>query len=82
MIDRMLQRPGSYYHLFPTARQGRKAIYEGINKDGHAFLDHIPKQIIARKNDQEMLVEVKGEKGNSIYQVVGTDKGMDYLRKS
>jgi phage terminase large subunit len=80
MIDRMLQRPGSYYHLFPTARQGRKAIYEGINKDGHAFLEHIPKEIIARKNDQEMLVEVKGEKGNSIYQVVGTDKGMDYLR--
>jgi len=80
MVDRMLQRPGSYYHLFPTARQGRKAIYEGINKDGHAFLDHFPKQIIVRKNDQEMLVEVKGEKGNSIYQVVGTDKGMDYLR--
>jgi phage terminase large subunit len=80
MIDRMLQRPGSYYHLFPTARQGRKAIYEGIGKEGHAFMDHFPKQIIARKNDQEMLVEVKGEKGHSIYQVVGTDKGMDYLR--
>jgi hypothetical protein len=43
-------------------------------------MDHFPKEIIARKNDQEMLVEVKGAKGNSIYQVVGTDKGMDYLR--
>jgi len=43
-------------------------------------MDHFPKQIIARKNDQEMLIEVKGAKGNSIYQVVGTDKGMDYLR--
>tara|TARA_R100001594_G_scaffold58437_2_gene92405 strand:+ start:712 stop:1758 length:1047 start_codon:yes stop_codon:yes gene_type:complete len=27
-----------------------------------------------------MLIEVKGEKGNSIYQIVGTDKGLDYLR--
>ena len=80
MIDQMLQRPGSYYHLFPTARQGRKAIFEGIGKDGHAYMDHFPKQIIQRKNDQEMLIEVKGAKGNSIYQVVGTDKGMDYLR--
>ena len=43
-------------------------------------MSHFPKQIIARKNDQEMLIEVKGAKGNSIYQVVGTDKGMDYLR--
>ena len=80
MIDQMLQRPGSYYHLFPTGRQGRKALFEGIGKDGMAYMDHFPKEIIARKNDQEMLVEVKGAKGNSIYQVVGTDKGMDYLR--
>ena len=80
MIDQMLQRPGSYYHLFPTGRQGRKAIYEGIGKNGIRYMDHFPKEIIARKNDQEMLVEVKGAKGNSIYQVVGTDKGMDYLR--
>jgi hypothetical protein len=43
-------------------------------------MDHFPSQIVVRKNDQEMLVEVKGDKGNSIYQVVGTDKGMDYLR--
>ena len=80
LIDQMLMRPGSYYHLFPTGRQGRKAIYEGIGKNGIRYMDHFPKEIIARKNDQEMLVEVKGEKGNSIYQVVGTDKGMDYLR--
>jgi len=55
-------------------------LFEGIGKDGMAYMDHFPKEIIARKNDQEMLVEVKGAKGNSIYQVVGTDKGMDYLR--
>ena len=80
MIDQMVQRAGSYYHLFPTGRQGKRAIWEGVGKDGFPYLKHFPNELVVRKNDQEMLIEIKGERGNSIYQVIGTDKGLDYLR--
>ena len=32
-------RPGIYWHLFPTYAQGRKAIWEGRDNEGHGFLE-------------------------------------------
>lgn len=71
MIKKMVERKGVYYYLFPEYNQGRKAIWDGIDKDGWKFLDHFPKELVAAKNDTEMKITLKN---GSIFQIVGTDK--------
>ena len=75
-IREMFKRKGQYYHLFPTARQARKAIWDGIDKDGLKVMDHFPKEVIVSKNETDMKVTLTN---GSIYQLVGTDMGLDWL---
>lgn len=70
VVKKMLERVGTYYYFFPTYNQGRKILWDGIDRDGFRFLDHIPEQLIARKDRTEMAVELKN---GSILQIVGTD---------
>jgi len=70
MIKKMVERVGVYYYFLPTYKQGRKIIWEGIGKDGFKFLNHIPEQLIHRKNDQEMFIELVN---GSIMRVIGSD---------
>jgi len=76
MINRAVQRIGTYYYLFPHFSQGRKILWDGGNKDGFKFLDYIPKQLIfGSPNSSEMKVRLRDSKGNpgSLIQVVGTN---------
>jgi len=63
---------GTYYYLFPTYAQGKKILWDGIDRSGFKFLDHFPKELIAGKpNETEMqVVLING----SVFQIVGTDK--------
>lgn len=72
MIPEMIRRVGNYYHWFPTAALGRKAIWQGKDKEGMPFIQHFPKELIAGKPN-ESLMQVKF-KNHSIYQIVGTDR--------
>ena len=72
----MFQRVGQYYHLFPTARQARKAIWDGIDKAGLKVMDHFPKELVKTKNETDMKITLSN---GSIYQLVGTDMGLDWL---
>lgn len=69
-IKKMLERVGSYYYFFPTYNQGRKILWEGMDRGGMAFLNHIPQSLIVKKNDSEMKIELKN---GSILRVIGTD---------
>ena len=63
-------RVGTYYHMMPKLNQARKAIWDGMDKDGRAFLDYIPREIIKNRNETEMQIEfING----SIWQLVGAD---------
>lgn len=42
IAKKMMERPGLYWHAFPTQLQGRKTIWDGVTKDGRPFLDHFP----------------------------------------
>ena len=64
-------RPGIYWHLFPTYAQGRKAIWEGRDNEGHGFLEAFPEGSWYRKRDDEMSLWLHG---GSIYQVIGCDQ--------
>lgn len=64
------EKPGLYWHLLPTYQQGRKIVWNGFDREGRAFLDYFPKELIKNKLNNEMRLHFLN---GSIYQVVGTD---------
>jgi hypothetical protein len=46
------------YIIYPTYKQIKLAIWQGIDAEGHEYLwRHIPEDLIARRNEQEMSVQ-------------------------
>jgi len=70
LVKKALERKGSYYYFFPTYKQGKKILWNGMDKSGFKFTDHIPKEIRKRTDNTEMLIELIN---GSIIQVIGTD---------
>jgi len=66
------RKVANYWHMFPEQKQGRKAIWEGVNPHtGIKFIDQaFPKELRASKNDSDMLIRFKN---GSTWQVVGSD---------
>jgi hypothetical protein len=66
------KRPAAYWHLMPTQRQARKAIWNGVNpKTGKKILDQVfPAEIRKRTRDDEMMIELKS---GAIWQLAGSD---------
>jgi phage terminase large subunit len=70
-VTSMIERPGLYWHLLPTYNQGRKIVWDGMDKTGRPFLDAFPKELIkGNPNNTDMKLELLN---GSMYQVVGTD---------
>lgn len=70
VISKMIERVGTYFYFLPTYNQGKKVIWQGIDRDGFRFLDHFPKEIIKSINNTEMKIEMVN---GSVFQVVGAD---------
>ena len=65
------KRIGTYWHLLPEAAQGRKAIWDGIDKNSRRIIDQVfPEELRARTIDNEMKIELKC---GSFWNVVGSD---------
>ncbi len=63
---------GIYYYFFPTFSQGRKALWDNIDKQGFRTIDHCPKDLLeGDPNNTEMKMRLKN---GSIVQIIGTDK--------
>jgi phage terminase large subunit len=82
MIEQALQKAGIYYYLFPFFSQGRKILWDGVDKDGFKFLDHIPQEFrVGIPNSAEMKIRVLSKNpdekdkrpSSSIIQIIGTD---------
>ena len=54
----------------PQLNQARRVIWNGRTKDGTAFLDYIPPQLIKSKREDEMIIKLTN---GSIIQLVGAD---------
>lgn len=68
---KMFERVGTYYYYLPTMTMGRKVVWDGIDKDGEAILDHFPREAFPIvKND---IMQIKAKNG-SIFQIIGTDR--------
>ena len=65
------QRKGLYWHMLPTQKQGRKVVWDSIDKQGRRVIDQVfPKETRVSTNQQEMRIELVN---GSIWQVVGSD---------
>lgn len=64
------QRVGTYFYILPYRTQAQKIIWEGIDKDGFRFINHIPPQLVARKSEKDLsLTLVNG----SVVHLLGSD---------
>ena len=70
MSRKMYQDVGLYWYVFPTFVQGRKVLWDGIDRDGFRLLDHFPERLFPYRNDTEMKVRAAN---GSLLQVVGSD---------
>src|SRR3954468_15044059 len=53
----MFRRVGTYWHLFPEQAQARRAIWNGIDREGRRIIDQmLPPAVRARTSAQEMLI--------------------------
>jgi hypothetical protein len=68
---KMMERVGTYWHLLPEAKQGRKVIWDAIDREGRRVIDQaFPPAMRASTNSVEM--QIKAANG-SVWQVVGSD---------
>lgn len=66
-----LQTKGVYWHMLPTAAQARKAVWDGIDKDGRRIIDQaFPPEIRVATRSNDMQIELVN---GSIWQIVGSD---------
>lgn len=71
LVSAAVERPGIYYHMFPELTQARKVIWNGIDSEGFRYINHIPRALVKRINNQEMLVELWN---GSIIQLASADR--------
>lgn len=72
IIRQSLLRVGVYWHLFPTHIEAKNAIW----RDPNMMFRIIPEEIIAKKNEQELVLTLKNK---SVIQLKGADDP-EYLR--
>ena len=65
------ERQANYWHMLPSAKQGRKGVGEAIDRQGRRVIDQaFPEALRDSKRDDEMLIRLKC---GSTWQVVGSD---------
>ena len=53
-----IEEVGNYLYMAPEQTQVKKIIWQGIGSDGMKFIDHIPYQLIKKKYEKDMLIEL------------------------
>jgi phage terminase large subunit len=72
LVAAAFEKVGSYYHTFPELTQARRAIWNGIDKEGKRYIDHIPKQLIdGHPNNTDMRINLIN---GSTIQLAGADR--------
>lgn len=65
------ERKGVYWHMLPEAEQARKAVWNGIDREGRRIIDQVwPAELRKAVDKQTMTIELKC---GSIWQLVGSD---------
>lgn len=70
LYSAMFEAVGTYWHIFPSYAQGAKSVWQETNSEGRKYIDYIPQELVAKKNEKELKITLKN---GSIYQIVGSD---------
>lgn len=71
LITQAARKAGVYNYYAPSYKQGKKIIWDNIDKDSFKVLNHIPAELVHGKpNETELKIRLKN---GSLIQVVGTD---------
>lgn len=70
LYSAMFEAVGTYWHIFPSYAQGAKSVWQETNSEGRKYIDYIPRELIAKRNEKELKITLKN---GSIYQIVGSD---------
>lgn len=65
-----MDRVGTYFYIFPTYTQAKKVLWDGRDRQGFPFMSHFPDELVAKKNETELRVELRN--GSSV-QLIGSD---------
>jgi hypothetical protein len=78
LVSKAIVDVGNYWYLLPQQKQVRRAIWEGVTKDGFKYINMIPPELVWKKSEQEMkitLVHPKDPtKPGSIISFLGGDR--------
>lgn len=69
-IAKAFQRVGLHFYIAPFYNQVRQIIWEGADKNGRRFLDYIPRELVVRKTQLDMKIELVN---GSIIKLLGSD---------
>lgn len=58
------------YYILPTYSQAKKIIWDGMTKEGNKFLDFIPRELIKKKLDSELIIHFTN---GSTLQLIGSE---------
>lgn len=64
-------RVGTYLYLFPELNQARRVIWNGIDKEGFKYTEHIPHALRKKTNNSDMMIEMQN---GSVIQLAGSDR--------
>ncbi len=65
-----VKRKGTYFYILPYYKQARMIIWEGTDNEGFRFIDHIPADLIRRKENQQMVIDLQT---GSVLRFLGSD---------
>lgn len=80
MAMQALKTPGNYFYIFPTRESAKRAVWEKIDHAGKELMSVIPKEMILRKSDQEMMLRIQAIGGTSTIRFIGLDYNPDSIR--
>lgn len=76
LVEMAIREPWGYAYILPTYAQGKKIIWDSIDKDGKKFRDHIPSEILIWENGTDLKFSLAN---GSFIQILGSDT-IDNLR--
>ena len=70
LLRQALKNVGVYFYCLPTYSQGKTVIWQSIRNDGLRIVDMVPEDLIYKKNESNMSIELHN---GSIIKLVGSD---------
>jgi len=70
LIKKAVGDRGAYFYFLPSYTQAKKVLWDNMDDDGFKMLDHIPPQVVKKRREDELKIELAN---GSIVQLIAAD---------